>query len=119
VYLIPCSGIGKPIGTVSRNTVHETISKRPDESDTGCLALLTSGDSDAIGKIKNNYCITLDGCAKQCAKKNTEQSGRTLSETISDVIIKDIDGLVETNNKESDKASDNEKIKLKPELQTR
>ena len=145
VYLIPCSGIGKPIGTVSRNTVYETIIKRPDESDTVCLALLTSGDDEAMEKIKNNYCITLDGCAKQCARKNIEalgktpdksymilkfaasnpdkkpaglidigEGGRALSKTISDVIVKDIDELVKNDNKESN----NEKIKLKSELQT-
>ncbi len=76
VYVIPCSGIGKPIGSVSRDSVYEVLNKKPDKSETMCLALLTSGDSDSVSKIKKNYVITLDGCAKQCAKKNVEAFGK-------------------------------------------
>ena len=75
--IIPCSGIGKPIGTVSRETAYEIIKQKPDLAETVCLAQLTSGDKDAIQKINNNYCITLDGCAKHCALKNTQACGKT------------------------------------------
>jgi uncharacterized metal-binding protein len=74
--IIPCSGIGKPIGTVSRETVYEIIKQKPDLAKTVCLAQLTSGDKEAIKKINDNYCITLDGCAKHCAQKNTEACGK-------------------------------------------
>ena len=77
VVVIPCSGIGKPIGTVSRETAYEVVRLRSDIAETACLASLTSGDKEAIKKIKNNYCITLDGCAKHCALKNTEACGKT------------------------------------------
>lgn len=77
VIVIPCSGIGKPIGTVSRETTYEIIEKlKPDKTETICLALLTSGDEKTIDKLKSNYCITIDGCAKHCAKKNTEECGK-------------------------------------------
>ena len=77
VIIIPCSGIGKPIGTVSRETTYEIIDKlKPDNARAICLALLTSGDKKTIDKLKNSYCITIDGCAKHCAKKNTEECGK-------------------------------------------
>jgi len=76
VVVIPCSGIGKPIGTVSRETANEVIRLRPDVAETVCLAALTSGDEEAIKKVKNNHVITLDGCAKHCAEKNTQAYGK-------------------------------------------
>jgi uncharacterized metal-binding protein len=77
VLIIPCSGIGKPIGTVSRETTYEIVENlRKGKAETVCLALLTSQDKEAINKVKNNYCITLDGCARHCAKKNTEECGK-------------------------------------------
>ncbi len=77
VLIIPCSGIGKPIGTVSRETTYEIVENlRKGKAETVCLALLTSQDKETIDKVKNNYCITLDGCARHCAKKNTEECGK-------------------------------------------
>lgn len=77
VLIIPCSGIGKPIGTISRETTYAIIEKSgKGKAETVCLALLTSQDKETMDKIKNNYVITLDGCAKHCAKKNTEQCGK-------------------------------------------
>ena len=77
VIVIPCSGIGKPIGTVSREITYEVIENlAKDKTETVCLALLTSGDEETIAKVKNNYVLTLDGCAKHCAKKNTEECGK-------------------------------------------
>jgi uncharacterized metal-binding protein len=77
VLVIPCSGIGKPIGTVSRETAYEIVENlRKGKAETVCLALLTSQDKETIEIVKNNYIITLDGCARHCAKKNTEQCGK-------------------------------------------
>jgi uncharacterized metal-binding protein len=77
VLIIPCSGIGKPIGTVSRETTYEIIENlSKGKAETVCLALLTSQDKETIDRVKNNYVITLDGCAKHCAKKNTEECGK-------------------------------------------
>ena len=77
VLVIPCSGIGKPIGTVSRETTYEVIeNSAKSKAETVCLALLTSQDKETMDKVKNNYVITLDGCARHCAKKNTEQCGK-------------------------------------------
>ena len=77
VLIIPCSGIGKPIGTVSRETTYEVVENlAKGKAETVCLALLTSQDKGTMDRVKNNYVITLDGCARHCAKKNTEQCGK-------------------------------------------
>ena len=82
MLIIPCSGIGKPIGTVSRETTYEIIENlSKGKAETVCLALLTSQDKETMDKVKNNYVITLDGCAKHCAKKNTEQCGKIPDKT--------------------------------------
>lgn len=77
VYVIPCSGIGKPTASVGRAAVYRVIEeKMPGNSDTICLALLTLGDEEALEKVRNADVITLDGCAKDCAKKNVEAAGK-------------------------------------------
>jgi uncharacterized metal-binding protein len=76
VVVIPCSGIGKPLGTVGRQATYDIIEKRcPEESTTTCLALLVSGDEEAVRLVRENPCIALDGCPKECARKNIELAG--------------------------------------------
>lgn len=77
VYVIPCSGIGKATASVGRDATYEVIEDmRPETSDTLCLSLLTMGDKETIEKVRGNKVITIEGCAKDCAKKNVEASGR-------------------------------------------
>lgn len=77
VIVIPCSGIGKPIGTVSREATYELIeNKAKGRAETVCLAALTAGDKETIDKVKDNYVITLDGCGRRCAQKNVEEYGK-------------------------------------------
>jgi uncharacterized metal-binding protein len=47
----------------------------PKETDTLCLALLVKRDPEAVEAIKNQHCITIDGCPKACAEKNVEMAG--------------------------------------------
>jgi len=78
VIVIPCSGIGKPLGTVGRQATYDIIEKRcPGRATTTCLALLVSGDSDSVQLVKDNPCIALDGCPKECARKNIAIAGGT------------------------------------------
>jgi uncharacterized metal-binding protein len=71
--VIPCSGIGKALGTVTRRATYiVTEELLPDKTDSICLPLLTIKDSETVQKIRENPCITVDGCAAQCAKKNVE-----------------------------------------------
>jgi uncharacterized metal-binding protein len=76
VLVIPCSGIGKVHGLISREAVYHVTDKLlPGQSDTVCLALLVTGDAETREKVQQTPCITLDGCPKLCAFKNVELSG--------------------------------------------
>jgi len=76
VLVIPCSGIGKVHGLVSREAVyHVTGRLLPGQADTVCLALLVTGDPETRQRVQQTPCITLDGCPKLCAYKNVELSG--------------------------------------------
>jgi len=71
--IIPCSGIGKALGTITRRATYiVTDELLPNKTDSICLPLLTIKDKDTVRKIKKNPCITVDGCVAQCAKKNVE-----------------------------------------------
>jgi uncharacterized metal-binding protein len=71
--IIPCSGIGKALGTITRRATYiVTEELLPNDTDSTCLPLLTIKDDETARKIRENPCITIDGCAAQCAKKNVE-----------------------------------------------
>jgi uncharacterized metal-binding protein len=71
--IIPCSGIGKAVGTVTRRAAYiVTEDLLPNDTDSICLPLLTIQDEETVRKIRQNPCITIDGCVAQCAKKNVE-----------------------------------------------
>jgi uncharacterized metal-binding protein len=71
--IIPCSGIGKGLGTITRRATYiVTEELLPNDTDSICLPLLTIKDEDTVRKIRENPCITVDGCVAQCAKKNVE-----------------------------------------------
>ena len=73
ILIIPCSGIGKSLGTVSRQATYKVIEKlRPDRSKTTCLALLTVGDEETLKLVHENPCVSIDGCPAQCATKNID-----------------------------------------------
>jgi uncharacterized metal-binding protein len=80
VIVIPCSGIGKALGSVSREATYEVVeSLRKGVTETTCLALITSGDEETIQLVKTNKCITVDGCPLQCAEKNVKLAGGQLA----------------------------------------
>lgn len=76
VLVVPCSGIGKVHGLISREAVYQVTDRlMPGQADTVCLALLVTGDAGSREKVQTNPCITVDGCPKLCAKKNVELAG--------------------------------------------
>ncbi len=76
VLVIPCSGIGKVHGLISREATYlVTDELAPGQTDTLCLGLLVIKDAEAVSAIKTQPCITIDGCPKACAKKNVEMAG--------------------------------------------
>jgi len=104
VVVVPCSGIGKSLGTVGRVATYKVIERmKPEETRTVCLALLTMGDDDALRLVRENPCIAVDGCPAQCSKKNIEASMGKLAHNIvvTDVLRKNRslkpDGVIELN----------------------
>jgi uncharacterized metal-binding protein len=83
VLVIPCSGVGKVHGLISREAVYHVVDKLlPGRADTVCLALLVTGDAETRQKVQTTPCITLDGCPKLCALKNVELSGGKIAQGI-------------------------------------
>jgi uncharacterized metal-binding protein len=76
VLVIPCSGIGKVHGLISREATYlVTDELASGQTDTLCLGLLVIKDEEAVSAIKTQACITIDGCPKSCAEKNVEMAG--------------------------------------------
>ena len=83
VLVIPCSGVGKVQGLISREAIYHVTDKLlPGQADTVCLALLVTGDEETKQKVQQTPCITLDGCPKLCALKNVELSGGKIAQGI-------------------------------------
>jgi uncharacterized metal-binding protein len=104
VVVVPCSGIGKSLGTVGRVATYKVIERmKPKETRTVCLALLTMGDADALKLVRENPCIAVDGCPAQCSKKNIKASMGKLAHSIivTDVLRKNRslkpEGVIELN----------------------
>ena len=76
VLVVPCSGIGKVHGLISRESAYlATDELAPAETDVVCLALLVREDEETLAKVQAHPCITIDGCGKACAQKNVEIAG--------------------------------------------
>jgi len=80
IVVVPCSGIGKALGSVSREATYEVVENlRKGVTDTTCLALIVSGDEETLQLVKNNRCIAVDGCPLQCAANNLKLAGGDLA----------------------------------------
>ena len=76
VIIVPCSGIGKPYGTVSRMAAYQvTEDDRADKTQLIPLSLLVLGDEEARAALAENPAITIDGCQLACASKMVRGSG--------------------------------------------
>ena len=74
--MIPCSGIGKVHGLLTREATYlVTDEMAPEQTETMCLGLLVKGDAEAVEAVKTQTCITIDGCPKTCAEKNVKIAG--------------------------------------------
>ncbi len=83
LLVIPCSGVGKVHGLMSREAAYQVTDKLlPQKADTVCLALLVTGDAETKQKVQQERCVTLDGCPKLCAFKNVELSGGKIAKSI-------------------------------------
>ncbi len=81
VVIVPCSGIGKTYGTVSREAAYEVIEDlRPQSSRIVALSLLVLGDEAAREAVANCPSITIDGCKLACATKMVKESGGVVAQ---------------------------------------
>ena len=76
VMIVPCSGIGKTYGTVSREAAYEVVEDlRPDQTKLVALSMLVLGDEQARSAVAVNPVVTIDGCKLACATKMVQESG--------------------------------------------
>jgi uncharacterized metal-binding protein len=83
VLVIPCSGIGKVHGLMSREAAYLVVDElAPEDTDVVCLALLVKGDEETVAEVQARPCITIDGCGKACARKNVELAGGEVAQAL-------------------------------------
>ena len=88
VNIVPCSGIGKSFGSVSRLAAYTiTEDDRPADTTLVPLALLVLGDKETNDTVLANPSITLDGCKLQCAKKMIGECG---GQIVRDLVVLDV-----------------------------
>jgi uncharacterized metal-binding protein len=76
VIIVPCSGIGKTYGSVSREAAYcVTEDERPQQTRLVALSKLVLGDDEARHAVAGNQAITIDGCKLACATKMVQESG--------------------------------------------
>jgi uncharacterized metal-binding protein len=81
VVIVPCSGIGKAQGSVSREAAYElALELRPHTTAIVALSMLVLGDEGARRAVAHAPAITIDGCKLMCAAKMVRESGGTVAE---------------------------------------
>ena len=88
VIIVPCSGIGKTYGTVTREAAYLVAEDLRAETTTIVpLSLLVLGDEEARVAVQDAQVITMDGCKLACATLNVRQAGGTVAKdfTVLDV----------------------------------
>lgn len=79
IVIVPCSGIGKSLGTVSREAAYELCDNlRPGDTQLVALSKLVLGDEQARERVRTNPAVTIDGCKQMCAAKLVKHCGGTV-----------------------------------------
>jgi uncharacterized metal-binding protein len=74
IIIYPCSGIGKSLGTVTREAAYRVcLDQKPGQTEIGALSLLVMGDEATREKASDTPTITIDGCNLACASKMLEE----------------------------------------------
>ena len=83
VVVVPCSGIGKPFGSVSREAAYDLCEElRPECTRLVALAKLVLGEPGARDLVAKYPVVTIDGCKQMCASKMVKQSGGTVAREV-------------------------------------
>ena len=81
VVIVPCSGIGKTYGSVSRQAGYVVVEDlRPEDTQLAALSLLVMGDEASRAMLAGNPAITIDGCKLACATKMVRESGGVVAQ---------------------------------------
>jgi uncharacterized metal-binding protein len=83
VVIVPCSGIGKPFGTVAREAGYNLVEDlRPERTRLVALSKLVLGDEEAKDTIAAYPAVTIDGCKLNCAAKMVRESGGRIAREV-------------------------------------
>jgi uncharacterized metal-binding protein len=83
VVIVPCSGIGKPFGSVSREAAYEVCEVlRPDRTQLVALSKLVLGEEGAGERVRTSPAITIDGCKLMCAATLVRLNGGTVASEV-------------------------------------
>ncbi|MGQ9722491.1 MAG: putative zinc-binding protein [Candidatus Jordarchaeum sp.] len=83
VVVLPCSGVGKVYGTISREAAYKAVEQlKPEKTSITCLPLLVVGDEDAERMVQENPCIVINGCPSGCAELATKNAGGNVVQII-------------------------------------
>ena len=88
VIIVPCSGIGKTYGSVTREAAYLVTEELRSATTTIVpLSLLVLGDEEARAAVQDARVITMDGCKLACATLNVRQAGGVVAKdfTVLDV----------------------------------
>ena len=104
VVVVPCSGIGKSLGSVAREAGYELCDElRPEATRLVALSKLVLGEAQARDHVRQNPAITIDGCKLMCAAKLVKHNGGKVARevTVLDVYRRHkdlkVDGIAELN----------------------
>ncbi len=83
VPVVPCSGIGKALGSVSREAAYELCENLcPDRTQLVALSKLVLGEEQARERVRSTPAVTIDGCKQMCAAKLVKHSGGTIAQEV-------------------------------------
>lgn len=83
VAVVPCSGIGKSLGSVTREAAYELCDTlRPYDTRLVALSKLVLGDTEARERVRTGPTVTIDGCKQMCAAKLVKHNGGVVAREI-------------------------------------
>jgi uncharacterized metal-binding protein len=83
VVVVPCSGIGKPFGSVSREAAYDLCQDlRPGSTRLLALAKLVLGEPATREMVAKHPAVTIDGCKQMCAARMVKESGGTVAHEV-------------------------------------
>jgi uncharacterized metal-binding protein len=81
--VVPCSGIGKSLGSVSREAAYELCENLlPTSTRLVALSKLVLGEEEARRLVRESPIVTIDGCKKMCAASLVRHSDGVVSREV-------------------------------------